>query len=147
MKTNKKTRREERKKVMSLLFSASFRKDESPEDILLTECDDVLFTSYEKETFLGASGYISEADKLIEKDSKNWKVSRLSPVTSAILHLAVFEMLETDLPPKVAINEAIELAKEFDDEPSFSFINGILNRIARETGLIGKENDVLSEGD
>ncbi|MBQ6262873.1 MAG: transcription antitermination factor NusB [Clostridia bacterium] len=137
MKTNKKTRREERRTVMELLFSASFRKDESPEDILLIAEEEENYSAYIKGTFLGASEFTPDADKLIEKDSKNWKISRLSPVTSAILHLAVYELLKTDVPPKAAINEAVELAKEYDDGSAPPFINGILNRIARENGLIG----------
>ena len=140
MKTNKKTRREERKTVMELLFSASFRKDESTNDILLIAEEEETYSPYIRNTFLGASAFIPEADKLIEKDSKNWKVSRLSPVTSAILHFAVYEMLRTDVPPKVVINEAVELAKEYDDESAPSFINGILNRIGRESGVIGGES-------
>ena len=137
MKTNKKTRREERRTVMELLFSASFRNDESADNILLIAEEEEAYSPYIRNTFLGASAFIPEADKLIEKESKNWKVSRLSPVTSAILHLAVYEMLGSDVPPKVVINEAVELAKEFDDESAPSFINGILNRIGRESGLIG----------
>ena len=140
MKTNTKTRREERRTVMELLFSASFRKDESTNDILLIAEEEETYSPYIRNTFLGASAFIPEADKLIEKDSKNWKVSRLSPVTSAILHLAVYEMLGTDVPPKVVINEAVELAKEYDDESAPSFINGILNRIGRESGVIGGES-------
>ena len=136
MKTNKKSRREERKTVMELLFSASFRKDESPDGILLIAEEEETFSAYIKDTFINASAYITDADKLIEEDSKNWKISRLSPVTSAILHLAIYEMLSTDVPPKVAINEAVELAKEYDDRSAPPFINGILNRIARERGVI-----------
>ncbi|MBR7032313.1 MAG: transcription antitermination factor NusB [Clostridia bacterium] len=145
MKTNKKTRREERSTVMELLFSASFRRDESPDDILLIAEEDETFSAYIKDTFLGASAFIPDSDKYIEKDSKNWKIARLSPVTSAILHLSVYEMLKTDVPPKVAINEAVELSKKYDDESAAPFVNGILNRIARENGLIGDVPDPREE--
>ncbi len=139
MKRIKKTRREERRTVMELLFSASFRKDESPDSILLIAEEEENLSPYIRDTFLGASDFIPDSDKLIEKDSKNWKISRLSAVTSAILHLAVYEMLRTDVPPKAAINEALEIAKEYGEESAPSFINGILNRIARENGLIGAD--------
>ncbi len=141
MKTKKKSRREERRTVMELLFSASFRKDESPEDVLAIAGEEETFSAYIKDTFLGASAFIPESDTLIEKDSKNWKIARLSPVTSAILHLAVYEMLRTEIPPKVAINEAVDIAKEYDDESAAPFINGILNRIARESGSIGTDGE------
>ncbi|MBR6915422.1 MAG: transcription antitermination factor NusB [Clostridia bacterium] len=130
---------------MELLFSASFRRDESPDDILLIAEEEENYSAYIKDTYLGASDFIPEADKHIEKDSKNWKASRLSPVTSAILHLAVYELLRTDVPPKAAINEAVELAKEYDDESAPPFINGILNRIARESGLIDGSADRRGE--
>ncbi len=123
---------------MSLLYSYSFRGDEAPEDIILDP--ENIPTEFESETFLGAVSFIPEADRLIEKDSKSWKASRLSPVTSAVLHLAVYEMLKTDVPPKVAINEAVELAKKYDDAAAPSFINGILNRIGREEGILGGNN-------
>ena len=146
MKTNKITRREERRTVMELLFSASFRRDESADGILLIAEDEETYSPYIRNTFLGASAFIPEADKLIETDSKKWKISRLSPVTSAILHLAVYEMLVSDVPPKVVINEAVELAKEYDDESAPPFINGILNRIGRERGVIGGEAAARGEG-
>ena len=134
MGKKKMTRHEERQTVMTLLYSASFRKDEKPESILLDlESGE---TEYIKSTFLGAFSFSSEADSLIEKDSKNWKISRLAPVTAAILRLSVYELLNTDTPPKVVINESVELAKEYDDGSSPAFVNGILNRIARESGKI-----------
>ncbi len=136
MGKKKRTRHEERQTVMGLLFSSAFRKDENPESILLDLEDDGT-SDYIESVFVGAYGFIPEADVLIEEDSKNWKISRLSPVTAAILHLGVYEMLNTDIPPKVAINESVELAKEYDDGSSPAFVNGILNRIARDRGLIG----------
>jgi len=62
--------------------------------------------------------------------AKNWKLNRIAPVDRCILRLALFEMLEMDeVPPKVAINEAIDLAKKFSTEQSGAFVNGILDRI------------------
>ena len=134
MGKKKMTRHEERQTVMGLLFSASFRKEEKPESILLDLEDG--YSEFIGNTFLGAFSFAHEADALIEKDSNNWKISRLAPVTAAILHLAVYELLNTDTPPKVVINESVELAKEYDEGSSPAFVNGILNRIARESGLI-----------
>ena len=60
----------------------------------------------------------------------------MSHVTAAILHLSIYEMLMTDIPAKAAINEAVELAKKYDEGAAPAFINGILNRIARDSGKI-----------
>jgi transcription antitermination factor NusB len=80
-----------------------------------------------------ATGVISASSDLDEKIvavARNWKLNRIAPVDRCILRLALFEMLETDeVPPKVAINEAIELAKEFSTEQSGAFVNGILDRV------------------
>ena len=73
-----------------------------------------------------------ELDALIVRFSKNWKLSRIAKVELTILRLAVFEILHRpDIPLRVALNEAIELAKRYGDENSRNFINGILDAIAK----------------
>ena len=75
-------------------------------------------------------------DALVERFSKNWKLSRMSCVDRNILRIAVFELLcRPDIPAKVTINEAIEIGKKYGTEDSGSFINGILDsiRIAMES--------------
>ena len=77
-----------------------------------------------------------QIDRIIEDFSKNWKINRMSCVDRNILRLAVFEILFCeDIPQKVSINEAIDIAKRFGTEESGAFINGILDsiRLARET--------------
>ncbi|MDO9632752.1 MAG: transcription antitermination factor NusB, partial [Humidesulfovibrio sp.] len=74
----------------------------------------------------------AEIDKVIGKHSDHWKIGRIGKVELAILRLSLFEILHrSDIPLKVAINEAIELAKGFGDENSRSFVNGILDAVAR----------------
>ena len=78
-------------------------------------------------------------DTVIEKFSSNWKLSRMSCVDRNILRIAVFELLFcADIPPKVSINEAIDVGKRFGTEESGAFINGILDsiRMAMERGEI-----------
>ena len=72
------------------------------------------------------------------KFSKGWKLSRLSKVTLAILRLAVYEMLYDKLAYNIVINEAVELAKKYDEEKAPKFVNGILNNIADSAGLKNK---------
>ena len=82
------------------------------------------------------SGVKKEQDKLdrcIAEASEHWKLSRITYVDKNILRMAVFEMLySVDAPPKVAIDEALELAKKFGSEDSKDFINGILDRILKD---------------
>ena len=81
----------------------------------------------------GVAQHREELDRLISKHAKNWSLSRIDRVDRNILRAAIFELAHCpDIPPKVAINEAIELSKKFGSEKSSSFINGILDKIAQE---------------
>jgi transcription antitermination factor NusB len=86
-------------------------------------------------TFLidGATATLDELDDRIAPAAQNWKISRMAPVDRCVLRIALFELLESpEVPPKVAINEAIDLAKKFSTEQSGAFVNGILDRIYGE---------------
>ncbi len=73
-----------------------------------------------------------EIDALIEKHSKNWKISRMSCVDRNVLRLAVFELLYCgDIPPKVTINEAIDVGKKYGTKESGAFVNGIIDGIRK----------------
>jgi len=81
-----------------------------------------------------------ELDEVIVKYSQNWRVQRIAKTDLTILRLGLFEMLHrADVPVKVAINEAVELAKQFGDDHSPGFINGILDAAAKamDHGQIG----------
>ncbi len=88
----------------------------------------------------GASESIAEIDGLLERVVDNWKIDRIAAMDLAILRLAAYELhARTDVPPKVSINEAIELAKRFSTAQSGAFVNGILDKLLRmrepEAGL------------
>lgn len=81
----------------------------------------------------GVFQHKDEADQVIQKHSENWRLERMSRVDYTILRMAVFEMVHcNDIPPRVAINEAIDLGKQFGTEESGAFINGILDSIFLE---------------
>ena len=86
-----------------------------------------------------------ECDALIEKYATNWKISRMPIVDRNILRAGVYELLwMEDVPAKVTVNEAIELAKSFGDDDASKFVNGILDKVlASEPGLAGKRKDAL----
>jgi len=78
----------------------------------------------------------SACDELITGSAKKWKLTRLSLVDKSILRLAVFQLkFCADIPPKVAINEAIELAKKFGTEKSPAFVNGVLDGVLKTLQL------------
>ncbi len=93
-----------------------------------------------EELVLGVLSHLQEIDQLIERFSENWRLSRMSLIDRNILRMAVFELLHcNDIPPKVALNEAIELGKEYGSEDSGSFVNGILDRIQKEAVKINSQ--------
>lgn len=84
-----------------------------------------------------ASMHLDEIDDMIKNILENWEWNRVCAMDKAILGVAVTELLYFPLnPPKVVINEAIEIAKEYSTEKSDKFINGLLDRIAKEKGLL-----------
>jgi transcription antitermination protein NusB len=90
----------------------------------------------------GILGKQSELDLIITKAAPEWPIERISPVDRNILRLGLFELLFADrkeVPAKVAINEAIELAKQFGGDNSSRFVNGVLGAVYKEIGEPGKE--------
>ncbi len=86
-----------------------------------------------KQELFGAWEHKEEIDALIGRNTKDWKVNRLSRVLLAIMRIAVYEMChQEDIPRLVSINEAIELDKQYDDEGTGAFVNGILGGVLRE---------------
>jgi N utilization substance protein B len=82
---------------------------------------------------LGVVEHVKKLDLLIEKYSENWRLERMSIIDRNILRIAAFELQYCDeIPPKVTLNEAIDLGKRYGTEDSGSFINGILDRIQNE---------------
>ncbi len=84
--------------------------------------------------FSGIAEDLSSIDDVIASSSDHWRIDRMSRVDRNILRMGVFEILNADsgTPPRVAINEAVELAKRFGTAESPSFVNGILDRVARD---------------
>jgi len=81
----------------------------------------------------GAKSHQGKIDSLIGEYAENWELERMAVVDRNILRAAIYELLWAgDVPPKVAINEALEVAKKFSTQESSRFINGILDRIHRE---------------
>jgi N utilization substance protein B len=82
-----------------------------------------------------ATSRTTEIDELITSSSKNWRIDRMSRVDRNILRLGATELLAfRDVPVKVVINEAVELAKRFGTAESSAFVNGVLDRIATAVG-------------
>jgi len=81
----------------------------------------------------GMVEHLDEINDLIGKHAEHWEVSRMTQIDRNILRMAVYELVYCqDIPPKVTINEAVEIGKKFGSEDSGAFINGILDRITQD---------------
>lgn len=83
--------------------------------------------AFANQLFEGAITEADSSDRLVEKLSENWRLDRLAAVDRNILRLAIYELRSGTAPPKVVIDEAIELAKKFSSAESPSFLNGVLD--------------------
>ncbi len=106
----------------------------SMENLEVQEEDIVRFA---QELFLGVLEKMDDIDAHIQSLSRKWRLSRMSYIDRNILRIAVYEILfGKEIPYKVAINEAVELAKMYGDSKSPKFINGILASVVKENGLV-----------
>ena len=98
-------------------------------------CEDELVLEFAEKWTRGTWHQLEQCDELITQAAVKWQLSRLSSVDRSILRLSVYQLkFCRDIPPKVVINEAIELAKKYSAEQSPGFVNGVLDAVLRELG-------------
>ena len=115
MKTATDPRHLRRREAVKVLFAETFTKQPKAPELV------VKILKQQK-----------KIDKLISDAAPQWPLDKLNKIDLAILRLAVYELENDDTPPKVVIDEAVELAKEYGSESSSSFINGVLGTIYKE---------------
>ncbi len=144
------TRTVAREIAIQISFSLSVNEENLVEDTLDTFFDkeyyaslvqeDELYTDYPnrkqreyiRSIIVGTTEHRDELDEIITRYSKGWKLSRISRIAASILRTALFEVIYLeDVPDSVAINEAVELAKGYEEPETVSFINGILGSYMR----------------
>ena len=132
------TRSKIRENVFKMLFRVEFHdKSELAEQMELLN-DELTNPTDEERQYIDEKcsaiiEHMAELDALIDEKSTGWKTNRMAKVDLAIIRLAVYEIkFEDDIPTKVSINEAVELAKKYAGTADASFINGILGSVARE---------------
>ena len=129
-------RREQREHIFKLLFMSEFNSQKEMEEQLALYFADIenleeSDRDYISRKYRNIMNHTDELDEKLNSISMGWKTSRMNKVDLSILRLAVYEMKwDEDVPVKVAINEAVELAKRFSGEEGPAFINGVLGKIA-----------------
>ncbi|CDE05286.1 n utilization substance protein B homolog [Anaerotruncus sp. CAG:390] len=141
------TRREARENAVGLLFEFGFRPDADAASIYdaAAEVREMPEDEFEKGLFLGTVENLDAIDAAIAENAHGWKMGRLSNVARAVLRLGTYEILFTDVPDSVAVNEAIEIIKKYDDAKVRSFVNGILNAVMKSKADASSDNDAEGE--
>ncbi len=130
------TRREIREHIFLMLFRKDFHETNELNEqmkLYISELEEPVGqeATVLEERFQAIVEKLDEIDNILAEASQGWKLNRMGKVDLTILRLAVFEMrFDSDIPVKVAINEAVELAKKFGGDDSPGFINGILAKLA-----------------
>jgi len=131
---------------MQTLYEWDFRPTGSLEEIKKRNIDNYEEDADQEfidETISGVKDNVKEEDELITKAAPEWPLEQISTIDKTILRISIFEILHSDeVPPKVAINEAVELGKTFGGENSSKFINGVLGTIYRNSPRYKPEEDL-----
>ncbi|MBW2094648.1 MAG: transcription antitermination factor NusB [Deltaproteobacteria bacterium] len=127
------SRRKARELAVQVLFCLEFLREDVPAVFDLV-CENFpgkkAPRAFARDLVLGTCEKKTEIDGMIRRSSRNWRLERMSRLDRSILRLAVFEILyREDIPPKVSIDEAVELGKRFGNVESGKFINGVLDDI------------------
>lgn len=130
------TRRELREQIFKMLFGVEFHDtEEVPEQLLRYQETEAAWDAEDGRYITEKCGDIvarlSDIDAVIDAAAEGWKTKRMGKVDLTLIRLAVYEMkYDEDIPVGVAINEAVELAKQYGTDESPSFVNGVLAKIA-----------------
>ena len=134
-------RRKAREYALQILFQLDIRKEKPSAAVLKhfwAEYDpDEEVKAFSEEIVKGTYKHLPRINELLHQCAKNWSLERMAVVDRNVLRMAVYEILyRIDIPTSVTINEAIEIAKKYGTDESGSFVNGILDRVARMTGKL-----------
>lgn len=124
-----KSRHELREAVFKILFQIE-NTELDYKELLELEQEEMINSSYVNTTLTEIIDKLEEIDNIISNNLKDWKLDRLSKMDRQILRISAYEILYSDIPYKVSINEAVELSKKYSEkDESYKFINGVLKGI------------------
>jgi N utilization substance protein B len=131
--------------ALQSLYEANFRGGEKTKEIVLRNIDsrkEKVDDSFIEKIIAGVKKNEGEIDKFIEKSAPEWPIEQIATVDKTILRMAIFELLyDNEVPPKVAIDEAVELAKAYGGENSSKFVNGVLGTVYRSSDKYNSKED------
>jgi N utilization substance protein B len=139
-------RHRSRKRALQVLFQWDIRGE--PIDRAIENYYDTLYSEeqetqpkpdrFMEELARGTAEKSQEIDRQIEAKAANWRLERMAVVDRNILRLAIYELSRNEVPPPIVIDEALELARQFSNDESLSFINGVLDAVYKQTQAAGE---------
>lgn len=130
---------------MQTLYEWDFREDADVDEIEQRNVSEYEHKCEKEFVHILVDGVVKNKvnlDKIVDESAPEWPVDQISLIDKTILRIAIYELFNLkDVPPKVAINEAVELSKEFGGESSSKFVNGVLGTVYKkyENKIINKE--------
>ena len=133
-------RHRSREVALQVLFALDVRRQREGEEPPAQEVFDEVAANFEmpeaartfaKELVCGAAAARDAIDERLRKAARNWRLERMAVVDRNILRLATYELSMTDTPVAVVLDEAVQMAKRYGDDPSPSFVNGVLDGVAQ----------------
>jgi N utilization substance protein B len=117
----------ETEELLDIMFDKEYYKTLKDEVPVYSDYPNKKQLEYIRRLAIGVSEHLAELDSYIEKYAKNWKVERISRTAMAIMRVSMFEILYMpDIPKAASVNEAVQLAKKYEQRETVSFINGVL---------------------
>ncbi|QDT39385.1 transcription antitermination factor NusB [Stratiformator vulcanicus] len=121
-----------REVAVQMLYQLDLNSDVAMHDVrgmIEEQLDDADLSAFSWRLFVGTMEFRGIIDEKLAAAANNWSIDRMAPTDRNVLRLGVFELLNTDTPPRVVIDEAVEVAKRFGSENSSQFVNGLLDRL------------------
>lgn len=134
--------------IMQTLYEIDFRPDSLVDEIKqrnIDNYDEEADLDYINKTIKGLQTNLKTIDEQIAQAAPEWPLDQISLIDKTILRIAIYEILHSDdIPPKVAINEAVELGKTFGGQNSSKFINGVLGTVFRKSDRYDPKEDKIN---
>lgn len=133
------TRRRAREIVLQVLYEEDLhplREESIADDFLCRRLNhSAALIEFARQLWHGVREHRAELDTRISKHSANWSLKRMATIDRNVLRIAAYEMLYANVPGRVAINEAIEIARRYGNHNSGQFVNGILDRVLKDNSV------------
>ena len=130
-----------RSRARAIAFQVLYQDDQNPkiapavgDQLICSRLQREELVNFARDLVAGVRRHREQLDKLIEDTAANWSLDRMAVTDRNVLRLGAFEILFSDTPDRVAVNEAVELAKRFGTAQSSQFVNGILDRLMKGKG-------------